>query len=293
MSQNVISPAQLHAYAGGIRTVSSPESGWDGVSVQGFRYSPSDVDIPAITDYMIVAHRRGINNVNRFVDGRWSDHTLGPGSVALLSRSEPARWVWDGEVDAVSVFLSRDELSSTCRQMYDREVSEITLHDSLSVDDPALHRASMVIAAEAAQGGAGSRLLVESLATEIGVHILRRHADVRFREADSDQALSAAQLRLLQEHVRLNLAADLSLQTLADTLGMSRFHFARRFRASTGQSPHVFVLGQRVDRAQVLLRRTRLPLHEVAARCGFADSSHMSRVFRQRLETTPGRYRTG
>ena len=44
-------------------------------------------------------------------------------------------------------------------------------------------------------------------------------------------------------------------------------------------------------RAKTLLRRTGIPLAEVAHRCGFADQSHMNRVFGARMGTTPGQYR--
>jgi AraC family transcriptional regulator len=51
------------------------------------------------------------------------------------------------------------------------------------------------------------------------------------------------------------------------------------------------VLGRRVERAKVLLGRTGTPLPDVACRCGFADQSHLTRVFRQRVGVTPGRFR--
>jgi AraC family transcriptional regulator len=51
------------------------------------------------------------------------------------------------------------------------------------------------------------------------------------------------------------------------------------------------VLGRRVERAKVLLTRTGTPLPDVACRCGFADQSHLTRVFRQRVGVTPGCFR--
>jgi len=43
-------------------------------------------------------------------------------------------------------------------------------------------------------------------------------------------------------------------------LGSGRYHFARRFRQSTGTTPHEFVLQQRVERAKALLDRTNTVL---------------------------------
>ena len=48
----------------------------------------------------------------------------------------------------------------------------------------------MLLAREAARGGIGSRLLVESLACQLGVYILRKHVHVLFREPDGTAGLS-------------------------------------------------------------------------------------------------------
>ena len=84
---------------------------------------------------------------------------------------------------------------------------------------------------------------------------------------------------------------NISLDDLAGSVGLSRYHFARRFRQSTGTTPHEFVLQQRVERAKTLLDRTNTALPDIASVCGFADQSHMTREFRKRVSVTPGRYR--
>ena len=89
------------------------------------------------------------------------------------------------------------------------------------------------------------------------------------------------------------MGSDLSLQQLADTVGLSRYHCARTFKDTTGTSAHEYVTMQRVERAKVLLQRTRQPLGDIAAVCGFADQSHFTRVFRQRVGVTPGKFRSG
>lgn len=64
------------------------------------------------------------------------------------------------------------------------------------------------------------------------------------------------------------------------------------FKLTTGLSVHEYVT-RRVERVQLLLQRTREPLRDIAAQCGFFDQSHMTRVFSQRVGGTPGIYRAG
>jgi len=291
MPDGFLVPDELPAWVPGEVTVRSPDDAWDGVTVRGYRYRDSDVEVPPMRDFMVVAYRRGVTDMHRQLDAGWHHDRLGPGDVSLLTRAADSHWTWTSPIEVVHVYLTREQLTTTCRAMFDREVSDVALHDTIKADDPAVHRTAMLIAQEAAHGGVGSELLVDSLTTQLSVAILRKHANLVFREPDGTACLTFRQEHLVRDHVQGHLHAKLTLDELAATTGLSKFHFARRFRASTGTTPHEFVLRHRVDRARRLLERTGMPLPEVAATCGFADQSHMNRVLRRRLGATPGEVR--
>src|SRR5476651_539494 len=98
-------------------------------------------------------------------------------------------------------------------------------------------------------------------------------------------------LSRVREKIESNLDADLSLDTLAAESGYSRAHFLRMFRAATGLTPHQYVLDLRIRRAQECLRQKDASIIDVAVSCGFSSQSHMTTVFRQRLEMTPAEFR--
>jgi AraC family transcriptional regulator len=80
---------------------------------------------------------------------------------------------------------------------------------------------------------------------------------------------------------------------MAAVVHMSPFHFARAFKAATGQPPHRYLTQRRMERAKILLSVTRLPVAEVANRVGFSNQSHFSAQFRRATGTTPKGYREG
>lgn len=291
MATSLIAPDQLPRWVPGRLTVHSPDEGWNGMSVRGYRYRGSDVEVPAMRDYMIVAYRRGTTPMRRRIDREWIADLLGPGDVSLLTRAARSHWVWPGAIEVVHVYLTQEELAATCRQMYEHDVQDVELCDEIKADDPAIHRTAMLLAKEAAQGGAGSTLMVDALSCQLSVHILRRHAHVLFREPVAHDGLTFRQERIVRDYVHEHLHERISLEDLAASVSLSRFHFARRFRQSTGTSPHEFVLRQRVERARTMLLRTDRPLRDIALSCGFADQSHLTRVFRKQTGTTPGRFR--
>jgi AraC family transcriptional regulator len=72
---------------------------------------------------------------------------------------------------------------------------------------------------------------------------------------------------------------------------MSTHYFVELFRASTGQTPHQFVLAQRMERARRLLGNRALSVLDIAVLVGFSDASHFTKVFRRIIGATPSGYR--
>ena len=103
--------------------------------------------------------------------------------------------------------------------------------------------------------------------------------------------LPGCRLRRVIEYIQQNLDKGLSLAELAGVVYMSPYHFARLFKQSTGVPPHRFVLGQRIERASVLLRDARLSIGEVASLVGFRRPSHFTTAFRRMTGSTPSAYR--
>jgi transcriptional regulator GlxA family with amidase domain len=72
---------------------------------------------------------------------------------------------------------------------------------------------------------------------------------------------------------------------------MSPRHFARRFRAVTGTTPHQWLLGQRVLLAQRLLETTDDSIERVADRCGFGTAANFRQHFARIVGNSPAAYR--
>ena len=81
-----------------------------------------------------------------------------------------------------------------------------------------------------------------------------------------------------------------SLGELARMTGLSRYQVLRRFTKVYGLPPHAWLLRQRAERVRLLIRDGRT-LTAAALACGFADQSHMSRVFVRQFGFTPGAWR--
>ena len=92
-------------------------------------------------------------------------------------------------------------------------------------------------------------------------------------------------------HVTENIAETLSIEQIADAVGVSRRTFSRVFAKEATVTPSVFVEQVRVDFARKLLEETDVPLKTVAFRSGFHSATQMRMIFMRRLQSTPKQYR--
>jgi transcriptional regulator GlxA family with amidase domain len=88
-----------------------------------------------------------------------------------------------------------------------------------------------------------------------------------------------------------HLADELSVDELAARVHLSSRTFARRFRAATGTTPHHWLTGQRVLRAQHLLEQTNEPIERVASQVGFGNAATLRHHFGRWRGTTPVAFR--
>ena len=103
--------------------------------------------------------------------------------------------------------------------------------------------------------------------------------------------LAPWQQRKVERFMRDNLESSIHLRDLAQEVSLSVSHFSRAFKASFGDTPHLYMSRLRIQRAQELMLATREPLSQIALVCGFADQSHLSKLFRRELNESPTAWR--
>jgi AraC family transcriptional regulator len=107
---------------------------------------------------------------------------------------------------------------------------------------------------------------------------------------DVSSALSVAEVAILCEYIRSNLASGMDVAELAGLVNLSPHYFSMLFRRALGVPPHQYVLQERIAEARKLLATGRMTLSELATHLGFSDQSHFSRAFRKATGTTPRSY---
>lgn len=93
-------------------------------------------------------------------------------------------------------------------------------------------------------------------------------------------------------YIDLNYQSKITLEQLSQMVNLSPVHFQRIFTATTGKSPHKYLLDRRLQVAKELLLVSNHSLNEIALMCGFSSQSRFNIVFKQHEGITPTEYKT-
>jgi AraC family transcriptional regulator len=102
--------------------------------------------------------------------------------------------------------------------------------------------------------------------------------------------LAGSVLRRIRAYIDAHIGERIALDDLARQAGVSRFHFARQFRLSTGESPMGYLRRVRIERSKRILQSRETTIAEVAATLGFSDQSHFTRTFGRLVGVSPGSF---
>jgi AraC family transcriptional regulator len=103
--------------------------------------------------------------------------------------------------------------------------------------------------------------------------------------------LSPMVLRRAIERLRSDSDADVSLAALASDAGLSRFHFCRAFKESTGLSPHAWRRQHQLEQALNMLRDTDDSIVSIAAALGYSSQTAFAAAFRKLTGEPPSGWR--
>nr|WP_223006894.1 AraC family transcriptional regulator [Streptomyces roseirectus] len=262
--------------------------GWQSLLVQRFEHVPvaEDMALPGTADLHLVLPVSGRAEMETSDGGgRAVRHRWVPGRLLLGIPHRPVvrRYRGDASMRSVQVHIPGDTVDSVAARL-GGEVDYEAMAASLAEPDPLL---AETVRAVGAPGGAGE-LYAESAAAFLTTHLLTRHGRL---PADRDPAREDARVRATVAIMRDRLAEPVTLADLAAEVHLSVYHLVRVFKATTGQTPHRYLTGLRIEEAKRLLRTTALPLDRIAHRCGFTTAGALSTAFLRHTGARPSTYR--
>jgi AraC-like DNA-binding protein len=242
--------------------------------------------------YLLCYQRKTLRAPRHWVDGKSVERiSLDPGQFLLFDLRRNHSSVIQGDVESFSMFVSRDALTNLQHEHDLMPFSTLRIMEETGQVDPTVQHLMECLVPAFEIRGIANRLLLDQVTLALTCHVMCTYGerDVGFKL--SKGGLAAWQERRSKELLLANPRGELSLERLARECCLSRAHFARSFKKTTGKSPMAWLLSERLERAKTLLVDAKLTLTEIAELTGFADQSHFSRVFSRHVRIAPGEWR--
>jgi AraC family transcriptional regulator len=144
---------------------------------------------------------------------------------------------------------------------------------------------------ERASGYPCGQLFLQSIEVALAAVLVQTYSLSMKARRPIKGGLSDVGRRNVMDLVRSRISEDISLTDMAAVTGLSTTHFSHIFKTSMGESPHQFVLQQRVQYAKELLVSLKLRKIDIALAFGFKTQQHFARIFRKIYGLSPTEYR--
>ena len=98
-------------------------------------------------------------------------------------------------------------------------------------------------------------------------------------------------ISLCKEYIYSHIKERITIEDLADELGVSASYLSRLFKKETGDSVSIYIRRQKMEIAKNLLQYSEYSMIDIANRLSFSSQSHFTQQFREFVGMTPKKYR--
>lgn len=220
-------------------------------------------------------------------NGRRGRGILRSGEIAIIASGQPHAFAWRAPADVSCVYIDPrclDEMRDAAGSPRSGAISSC-----YGLADPLARELVIALAKQAADGLPLGRTYADALEQSLLLGAVNR-SRVPIKLDRALPSLPPRRVTSVIDYIEHHFTEDIGLADLAETAGMSRFHFAHAFKAATGVTPCRFLRDRRIHEAKRLLG-TDLSLAAIAATLGFADQSHFAARFRAAVGVAPNAFR--
>ena len=273
----------------------SQDLDWRSLHAAIFREAPLDVREPAVRHPFLIYHMTHPTEVRRRIEGaRPEQRLLGPRNICVTPPDTATEWRHAGHPQILQVYIRRQVYEAAVAELFGCDASAAEIVPRFGITDPLLEQLALALADALRTGAIRDGLYIDTVAQLIAVHLARTHSvQARHSQLRPAPMVSHQRMRHLIEYIEANLNDHLTLDTMAEHVGISPLYLARAFKVAVGQSPHQYVLMRRIERAKELLRNTDMPIVDVALSAGFSSQSHLSHWMIRHAGVSPAAYRRG
>ncbi len=260
-----------------------------GAGIAHWKHEPLHDVVEPMSHHVIMAYNGSMQRMERRSGRSVATGTFRPGVVIIIPEGSSSRWDIPKPVDVVQLYLPHAMLKRVADES--ETATPTDLLERTAHPDPITSRLLLSAAGVVENNGALDTLFRHQLVDLLATRLLAAHTSSPTTFQPAMGGLSPKVLLRAIERLRSNSDADVSLDALASDAGLSRFHFCRAFKESTGLSPHAWLRQYRLEQAMNMLRNTDASIVSVAVEFGYASQTAFAAAFRRLTGEAPSDWR--
>ena len=260
-----------------------------GIGIAHWKHEPLHDVVEPMSHHVIMAYNGSMQRMERRSGRSVAIGTFRPGVVIVIPEGSSSRWDIPKPVDVVQLYLPHTTLERVADEA--GTATPVDLLERTAHPDPITSRLLLSAADALESNGALDKLFRHQLKDLLATRLLAAHSGSPTTFQPTMGGLAPKALLRAIERLRSDSDADVSLAALASDAGLSRFHFCRAFKESTGLSPHAWLRQHRLEQAMNMLRDTDDSVVSVAAALGYASQTAFAAAFRKLTGETPSDWR--
>lgn len=268
----------------------------DGVLAFECNYDRSrrPLNIPGPKEYLTLEINTSLSTSvsYQFGDGKSETICWYPGDILIHPISQSSRWTWDKPHSTVVFFLPYFRLKQVMMESQSSRYQHPVLIPGIFRDDVKLKNLLVMIAQEMGDKDSNGPQYLAALIEATLIHLSKNFVTEGNGHFEGPHLLSSDQLERIREFVSDRLDTSICVAALADIAGVRVSQFPSMFRETVGMTPYQYVMQERIQRSEVLLKTTDLSLCDISYITGFSSQSHFTRTFRKHKAITPMSYRS-
>ena len=267
--------------------LSSHQANWDGIYLEHHQHPPHETPEHYPLQHVIAIHAKHNATTERRLDGRWRQEQIKIGDICIVP-AQTRHWVHSqGEQELILLSFESELLETVAYESTQNNNIELLPHFAQS--DPLIYQIGLSLKKVLENDPVGSKFYAESLITGLAAHVIQFYT-VQKSSLDLNVG-DNFKIRQAIEYIHAHLNEDLSLDAIALTLGISKYHFCRLFKQSTGLTPWQYVIQLRITAAKKLLAKPNLSIAQISRQLGYSTQGQFTNFFRKHTGFSPTNYR--
>ena len=266
--------------------LSSHQSRWDGMYFEYHQHPAHETPEHYPKQHVVAIQTQGKVAAERRLNGRLQQEQINVGDVCLVP-AHTRHWIHSiGEQELILLSFEPGFLKRVAYESVKSDRLELIPHFTQA--DPLIYQIGLSLKAALQNDPLGSKFYAESLITALAAHLIQFYTVQTPFDVDAGINFKIKQAI---EYINVHLNEDLSLEAIALTLSISKYHFCRLFKQSTGLTPWQYIIQLRIAAAKKLLAIPNLSIAQISRQLGYSTQGQFTNFFGKHTGVSPTNYR--